>query len=93
MFLQFSVKMYVLGTRGHTSNEYPKHTFCTRENFCDCLFAFLCINPLLKGVYPKRQEFAHRRIDPFSDGDKNNLIRSDVSISLKVSSHHENTLI
>ena len=46
--------------------------FYKGDNFCDFLFAYLCTNPLLKGVFSKMKEFAPTgskffpfRVDPF----------------------------
>ena len=52
------------------------------DYFCDVLFAFQRTNPLVKVVCSIKKEFAlfceHNlsfRLDPFSEGDKNNFDR------------------
>ena len=52
--------------------------FVKGDNFCDLLFNFLDIKPILKGVYSKRKEFAPHgskfflfKVDPISEGRQN----------------------
>ena len=50
------------------------------DNFCDFLFTLLHTEALLKGICSNRKEFVHfgskffpYRVDPFSEGGKNNF--------------------
>ena len=67
------------------------------DKFCDFLYAFLYSNPLLKGVYSKRKEFAPKgskffpfRVDLISEGRKNTFDRFIFLEGVSVPFNNEN---